>query len=54
MNPPNLQVGYPTLAAGLACFIFAVSLDNAKKSEKKTDEILAKLEEIHEEIKKKN
>ncbi|MGA2120933.1 MAG: hypothetical protein ABSG49_02680 [Methanoregula sp.] len=54
MNPPNFQVGYPTIAIGFAFFVFAVSIDNSKKSAKKSDQILAKLDEIHEEIKKKN
>lgn len=53
-SPPNLQVGYPTTAIGFAFFVFAFSTDNSKKSAKKTDQILAKLEEIHEEIKKEN
>jgi hypothetical protein len=54
MSPPNLQIGYPTTAIGFGFFVFAFSTDNAIKSAKKTDQILAKLEEIHEEIKKKN
>jgi hypothetical protein len=53
-NPPNLQVGYPTTSIGLACFIFAISIDNAIKSAKKTDQILVKLDEIHKELIKKN
>jgi hypothetical protein len=53
MSPPNYQVGYSTTAIGFAFFVFAISTDNAKKSAKKTDQILAKLDEIHEELRKK-
>lgn len=54
MNPPNLPVGYPTTAIGFAFFVFAVSTNNAINSAKKSDQILAKLEEIQEELKKRN
>jgi len=53
-SSPNYQIGYPTTAIGFAFFVFAVSTDNAIKSAKKTDQILMKLEKMHEEIKKKN
>ncbi|PKL65704.1 MAG: hypothetical protein CVV32_00425 [Methanomicrobiales archaeon HGW-Methanomicrobiales-3] len=54
INPPNYQIGYPTTAIGFACFVFAVSIGNSKKSEKKMDQILDKLKEIQEELKNNN
>lgn len=53
-NPPNLQWGFPLLGIGFAFFVFAVSTDNAIKSEKRTNQILEKLNDIQEELKKKN
>jgi len=50
MNPPNLQVGYPTIAVGFAFFVFAYSQDNSIKSAKKSNQILAKLDEIHKDL----
>ena len=54
MSPPNFQVGYPTLAIGFACFVFAVAINNSNESTKKTNQILTKLDELHEELKKRN
>ena len=53
MNPPNFQIGYPTTAIGFALFVFAVSINNAIKSAKKSDIIIEKLDAIQEELKKK-
>lgn len=54
MNPPNFQIGYPTTAIGFAFFVFAISTDNAHKSAKNSDQILEKIDSIHEELKKRN
>ena len=53
-NPPNFQIGYPTTAMGFAFFVFAVSIDNSKKSAKKMNQILEKLNDIQGELKKNN
>ena len=52
LNPPSYQIGYPTMALGLTCFIFAVSIDNSKKTGKKMESILENQHLILEEIKK--
>lgn len=52
MNTPNLQVGYPTTAIGFAFFVFSTSINNSINSAKKTDQILEKLNNLQEEMKK--
>jgi hypothetical protein len=53
-NPPSFQIGYPTTAMGFGLFVFAVSIDNSKRSAKKMNQILEKLNDIQEELKNKN
>jgi hypothetical protein len=53
MNPPNFQVGYPTLAIGFAFFVFSTTLNNSKKTSQKMDQIMTKLNEIQEDLKKR-
>lgn len=53
-TPSNYQIGFPTTAMGFAFFVFAFSIDNSKKSAKKMDQILEKLNDIQEDLKKKN
>jgi hypothetical protein len=52
-NPPSYQIGFPTTAMGFGLFVFAVSIDNSKRSEKKMNQILEKLNAVQEELKKK-
>jgi hypothetical protein len=52
-NPPSLQIGFPTAAMGFGFFVFAISIDNSKRSAKKMNQILEKLNDIQEELKKK-
>jgi hypothetical protein len=53
LNPPNYQLGYPTMTLGLACFVFGVSINTSKKTGKRIDQILENQRLILEEIKKK-
>jgi len=53
-NPPSYQIGYPTLAIGFGLVVFSFSIYYTKESAKKTDLILAKLDQIQDELKKKN
>jgi len=53
LNPPNYQIGLPMTALGFAFFVFGTSVNISNKSAKKTDLILKKLEDIHEELRKK-
>jgi len=52
-NPPSFQIGFPTTAMGFGLFVFAVSIDNSKRSAKKMNQILEKLNDIQEDLKKK-
>jgi len=52
-NPPSLQIGYPTIAMGFGFFVFAVSMDNSNRSAIKMNQILEKLNDIQEDLKKK-
>jgi len=53
LTPPNYQIGFPFTALGFAFFVFGTSINNSNKSAKKIDLILKKLDNIHNEMRKK-